>query len=86
MKNYYSIRHDTSNENGHEQLELEHHKSFLRWLFRKQAKKEIYVSDCKSLSWKDKNTGKEVNYEKYQEIVKVIRHLNFQEIVRGLRK
>ena len=76
MKDYYSITHSTCNENGHEQLELEHHKSFLRWLFRKQAKKETYVSCGKHLSWKDKITGKEVSLNKYYKIIYAIKHLH----------
>lgn len=75
MKNYYSITHATSNENGQEQLELEHEKSFLRWLFRRPAKIEVYVYDGKGLLWKDKDTCKKVNADKYFEINKVIRSL-----------
>lgn len=70
MKNYYSITHSTSNENGHEQLELEHKKSFLRWLFRKPAKKEVFVKYI--LLWYYKETQLPVDLKKRLEIDEVL--------------
>lgn len=80
MKDYYSITHATSNENGQEEVEIEHNKSFLRWLFRKDAKKETYVNDGKPLSWREKSTNKSVTLEKHYEIMRIINRVNKQSI------
>jgi len=75
MKSYYSLMHSTCNENGHEELQLEHHKGLFRSLFKLPTIKETYVSNGMPLQWKNKLTNEPVSMKKYYEIIEIIRYM-----------
>jgi len=58
-----SAEHCTSNENGLEQITIDHNRTWLQWLFRKPAITITYV--YKNNYWVNKATEKNVTHKEW---------------------
>jgi len=79
IRNWRSVFHATSNEDGNEELAIEYNQTFLDWILRRPGKKKVWVR-IESLGWRDKDTAAPVSLDDFSIIMDMLDHFKLMEI------
>mgnify|MGYP005839465231 CR=1 FL=1 len=75
---YFSVTHISSNEAGEEQVEIVYNNGFIRDLFKKPLRKEIYVGS--GTVWYDKKLCRRARTSKECEVINIVKWCQYNKL------